>query len=95
MMDRHPRIACIVPFCGRGSTRWAAPCEIICGKHYRMSDLALRRRRTRVKAMLRKRGEWEAGPGGEALTERAQRIDDRLWAKIKLQAIERAAGITG
>lgn len=89
---RHPRVACCVPFCGRGSTRWPLPYELLCGRHYRLADLSVRRARTNAKRRLVKLGEWEAGPDGGPISDRARRLDDLFWGKIKRQAITRAAG---
>ena len=81
---RYPRIPCVVPFCGCGATCYPPGHEIICPKHYRSVDRALKAKRRRIKALLKKRGEWH--------TERAHRLDGMLWSKIVRQAITRAAG---
>lgn len=81
---RYPRIPCVVPFCGCGATCYPPGHEIICPKHYRMVDRALKAKRRRVRALLRK--------AGAAETTRAHRLDNWLWAKIVNQAITRAAG---
>lgn len=81
---RHPRIPCIVPFCGCGATCYPPGYEIICPKHYRLVDAALKAKRRRVRHLLRKARASD--------TDRARRLDDWLWSKIKAQAITRAAG---
>lgn len=48
MSELHPRIACCVPFCRRGSRKFPPGTEIICGKHWRLVDRALKRFRTRA-----------------------------------------------
>jgi hypothetical protein len=78
----HPRIACCVPFCGRGSRRWPSG-EIICGKHYALVDRALKRQRAKYRAHFRRHGAED--------TENAERVDALMWRWIKEQAIERAA----
>lgn len=84
---RFARIACCVPFCRRGTTLWPSG-EFMCGKHYRLADKELRRRRSKVIRRLRLAGEMD---GDTYKTDRAWRIDTKLWNKIKGQAIERAA----
>jgi len=81
---RYPRIPCVVPFCGCGATCYPTGHEIICPKHYRMVDRALKAKRRRVRALIRKAGAVD--------TTRARRLDNWLWAKIVNQAITRAAG---
>lgn len=81
---RYPRIPCVVPFCGCGATCYPPGHEIICPKHYRMVDRALKAKRRRIRAMLKARRATE--------TDRARRLDNWLWAKIVNQAITRAAG---
>ncbi len=90
---RYPRVNCCVPFCRRGSTKWPVPYELICGEHYRMADKALRMKRARVRRKLVKLGELDA-VNCRSLTERACRIDNLFWARIKRQATERALGIS-
>lgn len=84
MTPRHPRIPCVVPFCGCGSTSYPPGHEIICAKHYRLVDPALRAKRRRVRHLLRKARATDSP--------RARRLDNWLWAKIVNQAITRAAG---
>lgn len=83
MSAPFPRIACCVPFCGRGSTRWPPGTEIICSRHYVLVDRELRARRRRYRAAFRRNGQEH--------TENADRVDALLWRWIKSQAIERAA----
>lgn len=78
---RYPRIACIVPFCGCGLTRFPPGCEVICQKHHALVDPALKARRRRIQRMARRR------PADAA---RLQILDQKLWAKIVSQAITRA-----
>lgn len=90
--DRFPRIPCLVPFCSCGATCYPPGYEIICPKHYRLVDRALKAARRRARAELRRRGEWEPGADGGPLTARARRLENRFWNKMKRQAITRAAG---
>lgn len=82
--NRYPRIPCAVPFCRCGATRYPPGYEIICPKHYRPVDAALKARRRRVTAALKRRGEMQ--------TPRHARLEAVLWGRIKRQAVERAAG---
>lgn len=82
--NRYPRIACVVPFCGCGATCYPPGHEIICPKHYRAVDCALKAKRRRVRAILKARGEGNS--------ERAYRLESLLLAKMVRQAITRAAG---
>lgn len=83
---RYPRIPCIVPFCGCGATCYPPGNEIICPKHYRMVDRALKARRRKVRALLRKRGQQD--------TPRARHLDNVIWARMVKQATERSLGIS-
>lgn len=78
------RIQCCVPFCPCTRKNVSAEyCEWICGDHWRLVDKA----RRRVWERARKR--WRRfGPPVSA-----DAISSRLWAALKRQAIERAAGI--
>ena len=84
--NRYPRIPCVVPFCGCGSTRYPPEpgMQIICTKHWRLVAPELKARRRRLKAMLRRRGELN--------TDRGRRLDSKVWARMVGQAITRAAG---
>lgn len=93
------RLSCCVPFCRRTFKNDEGHEETICGKHWRLSDQHLRRRRTKMERRYRKRfgknGYWEYPAGSPARIEavRLWNIIDRLWERCKRQAIERAAGI--
>jgi hypothetical protein len=85
------RIPCCVPFCGRTFKAEGGDVELMCGKHWRLARPALRRRHTRVvrrcrAAILKK--DWRTA-------ERAWRLENAIWAAIKRQATEVAAGIAG
>lgn len=80
------RVSCCAPFCNRtvrrdklayGASEW------ICQTHYRLVDIKLKRQRSALRRRNIKRKEWE----------RYVKTDDRMWLRIKRQAIERAAGI--
>ena len=84
--DRYPRIPCVVPFCSCGATSFAPgeATEILCPKHYRLVDRWLKaRRRAMRRAYIR---------AGLAESDRRWRMETRLWAMMKTQAITRAAG---
>lgn len=81
---RYPRIPCVVPFCRCGATCYPPGHEILCPKHYRLVDQSLKAKRRAVRRMLKARGQQD--------TERAHRLEVRLWARMKHQAITRAAG---
>jgi hypothetical protein len=85
------RIRCCVPFCGR--TYKLLPgedetYETICGKHWRLGDKWLRVKHARVMRMI-KRGVQEPE------LSKAYYEAHRLWELVKVQAIERAMGVTG
>lgn len=85
------RIRCVVPFCGRTFKLLAgedADTETICGKHWRLGDKALRVKRARYMRMIN-RGVQEPE------LSRAYWQAHRLWEVVKVQAIERAMGVTG
>lgn len=84
MNVRHPRIHCIVPFCGCGATRFPPGMEFICQKHYALVDRALKARRRRLRRLYRRRG--------LADTARARTSDAVIWRRMVAQAIARAAG---
>lgn len=93
------RIPCCVPFCRRTFKDDGRAGEIMCGKHYRLADQRYRRLWTRLVRAWRRdpRQFWEMPPGSrERLRKlKIERLFDKLWVRIKRQAIERAAGITG
>jgi hypothetical protein len=74
------RLGCCVPFCRRTTAR-AEFDEWICGKHWQMVS------KDRRRAYGRRTRQWR----------RYYTVDDavmaRLWAALKREAIERAAGI--
>lgn len=85
------RIACCVPFCRRTrGDRKGWPLtegdEWICQDHWPLVSKTIKKRRAKLRRYLKR---LRPGPKvGRVLD-----IDDRLWAKAKKQAIERAAGI--
>jgi hypothetical protein len=79
---RYPRIPCVVPFCGCGATCYPPGHEILCPKHYRLVDRALKAKRRAVRRALLKRG--------QANSLRAQLLEDKLWARMVRQAVTRA-----
>lgn len=79
MSERHPRMPCCVPFCGRGSTTFPPGWEFLCANHWRLVDRELKLLRTKAR---RRRGSGE----------RYWRLEGLIWRRMKRQAIERAAG---
>lgn len=83
-MERHP---CIIIGCRR--TFRPEPddvghvVEVICGKHYRLTDARIRALRTKIKRKVKRIG-W---------TDRLNALDWRLWERCKLQATERSFGL--
>ncbi len=81
------RIPCCVPFCRRtfkcedAGVRW-----VICGKHWRLADKSLRRRRTRLVRRYNRTSDLQ-------MLERLYRMICTLDERGKRQAIERAAGL--
>jgi hypothetical protein len=73
---RVSRIACVVPFCGRGTTRVSDPShnEYLCPEHYRLVDAGMKR----LRAKARKRGHYG--------------LVARCWQRMVAQAVERAGG---
>lgn len=51
---RHPRLACMVLGCRRGSTAYPPGQEYLCGPHYRAVDRSLKM--LRIRAARRARG---------------------------------------
>lgn len=105
-MTKPDRIPCVVPFCRRTAKRLpddGPDAEIICGKHYRLADQRLRKAaslaRRRGKRFYEKykaaheTGQIEVADELYLQCERHYRIHNRLWRRIKSQAIEAAAGI--
>lgn len=76
------RIACVVPFCRRttGRTEFS---EWLCGDHWRMVDKPKRRVYGRYMRQWRRYGP----------TKRMAAAADRIWNRLKREAIEKAAGI--
>lgn len=93
------RISCCVPFCRRTFKNDEGCTEVICGKHWRLAAPHLRRRKTKLFRLYRKRfGDtpfWEYPAGSPKRLEavKIDRLCDRAWKICKKQAIERAAGI--
>jgi hypothetical protein len=85
------RIPCLVPFCRRTGKRTsdAADEEIICGPHFRLADKSKRRRLSKL---------YRAWARAAELSKRKYLLTKlwwRQWEAIKVQAIERAMGVTG
>ena len=72
----YPRIACCIPGCRRGTTRWPPGGEIICGKCWHKAPKAMRDQQARWRrkaAALARKGD----PRAEVAYERASRT---FWA---------------
>lgn len=91
------RIPCCIPFCTRTfKCEGEGGYEIMCGKHWRLIPLPMR------KAFTRKQ-RWEAGkpyarkaPPKRILLrfeDEAERARMRLWRRCKREAVEISAGI--
>jgi hypothetical protein len=97
----NDRIPCCVPFCGRTADRakQRGATQIICQKHWKMVPAETKARYRHVRRRARKI--WRAvyvstklqQPGRDALIMRANAECDRVWERIKREAIERAAGL--
>lgn len=91
-----PRLACLVPFCrrtfknGKLGAPWPEGSEVICGKHWRMVDKALRARHRKAWRLV---GKIETRHGKQRTWHFARRLGFRIWDRIRVQATERAAGI--
>ncbi len=74
--NRYPRIPCLVPFCGCGATCYA-PAD---GQEIICPKhyRPVDRRLKRLKRIAVRKGKWT--------------LASMLWARIRAQAIERAAG---
>lgn len=94
------RIPCIVPYCRctADARKFSADTEIICAKHWRLVPAETKARYRTVKRRAAKI--WKLindprvvrKPGG-AVYYQAQDAVQKCWARIKREAIERAAGI--
>lgn len=95
-MSTPARLACLVPFCRctRGQRKGERPIKAgeqwICGKHWRLVPVEMKRRR---RELLRRWRKVTIGNRGKA--EYLARVAYwRQWEAIKVMAIEVAAGIT-
>lgn len=86
MSSAPERICCCVPFCRRTFKNDKGYGWIICGKHWRLADKSLRRRRTKL--LRRYKKEMDRA-------KRRRLVGMILWLdeRGKRQAIERALGI--
>lgn len=84
-MTRPGRIPCEVPFCRRTApaAKFGEGARIICQKHSKLADPRVRR----IYKLARRRA--RKNPNDEA----AHRIWDRMWERMRKQAIERAGGV--
>lgn len=80
------RIACCIPFCRRGTTKFPGSAEIICGPHWRLAPKALRRRLSKVRRLAKR----ESDP---VRLQRLETLDWRLWDRIKAASTEAAMGV--
>lgn len=88
------RITCEVPGCANSSAKFAHCRGYICSRHWRTVPTALKRRRTRIAAVLVKRGELRREPDGYvSLTPYANRLMGRIWERMVVAAVEAAAGL--
>ena len=99
------RLRCSVPFCTRTRGRWkgeppiSADMSWICGDHWRLVPVYMRRRHSRLLRLYTKRygraGHWDYPPGSPdrigAL--RLARVLKRAWGQCERAAIEAAVGL--
>jgi hypothetical protein len=79
-----PRVPCQVPGCGITAAADFAD-EIVCRKHWALTDKRLRRLFFRCKRVMDREPPRYAA---------ARRVYDRTWGRLVQQAIERAVGIS-
>lgn len=77
-----PRLHCCVPFCRRTTARFQPPTEWICGRHWQLVSKDKRRVYGRRKRAWRRYHHENDGIAA-----------DRIWSRLKREAIERAAGV--
>lgn len=91
------RIRCCVPFCGRSFKRLCEGEKTICGKHWRLADKSLRRRRTKLLRWYSKHyGDtppWKLDKPRPLKAWQVWRMCSQLWERALRQAIERSQGI--
>lgn len=78
------RVRCCVPFCRKTRKNELGFDEWLCGDHWRLIDKARRQVWGRINRRWRRFGPVKTSPAY-----------GRVWASLKRQAIERAAGIAG
>ena len=78
------RAGCVVPLCRR-TFKVDAHCEILCGKHWRGAPKRDRLLHQRIMRKINRIG----------LTPQLQRLENKVFARIKIAAIEAAFGIDG
>lgn len=100
-----PRIPCVVPFCRRTASaeKYGDNAEIICRKCYarvsRETKATFRLTKRRLDKILSRkpmyREYWKLPPGSPARCAAANmwRRMDQVWARVKAEATEGAAGI--
>ena len=95
------RLPCWVPFCRRTVARtgkFEHCTEIICGKHWRLVRRSRRLTYDRLRREIDRdpRPFWKMSPGAPERLRRIKvdRLVDRMWARAKAEATERAMGIT-
>jgi hypothetical protein len=82
------RLHCCVPFCGRSTKNEKGYVEWVCQKHFGpVSARAKFIHRAAKRAQMRGRAGWTK--------DEINALAMRAWARVKREAIERAAGIYG
>lgn len=89
------RLSCCIPFCRRtarvdkAGTPWSPGSEVICGNHWRLINASRRRRYQKLKRMVENR----KGKLQGVVADRIEALLLTEWARLKVCATERAAGI--
>lgn len=95
-MTKPGRIPCCVPFCRRTSKADGGATEVICAKHYRVTNKTLRRRYRKHQRRYSALVEGVTAQLPPDLHDEAVRLSDMLeseWSELKRQSIDAAMGI--
>lgn len=98
MKPNHGRVACEVPFCRRTAKASGQDGQqVICGTHWRLADKRLTKRYRRLQKAITRALDRMGSPSSPDEGVRLRRhwtFLEKLWERIKTQAIERAVGIS-
>lgn len=93
------RISCCVPFCKRTRHNRDNTSEWICGEHWRLVPMRLKKRKywlfRRYKKHFGQNGYWAYSAGSEKriAAVRLDKLCEIAWLACKSSAIERAGGL--